>query len=137
MSLHILRCLCVYVSVHTTWIDLDKWIFVKTFQVSILASLSLIEVSNMLNQWIYFIFHYKVSITLENRICIQTQPVPQNGNFFKKLFNRKYAKLKIHVIKKSFFVNIKSNAKWKTIQNIYSQFQLYHLWMKRVKAEKG
>ena len=38
-------CVCVCVSVHLTWIDLDKWIFVKTFQVSILASLSLIVVS--------------------------------------------------------------------------------------------
>ena len=93
---------CVYVSVHITWIDLDKWIFVKTFQVSILASLSLIVVSIKCIQWICFTFHYIVIITQENCICIKPSLYLKMAIFLKNVLNRKYAKLKINEMTKCF-----------------------------------
>ena len=54
-----------------TWIDLDKWISVKTFHVSLLGSHSLVLAGRKHNQWICFIIHSIVIITLENHIWIK------------------------------------------------------------------
>ena len=52
-------------------IDLDTWIFVKTFQVSAFASPSLVLASSKHIQRVCFILHYIPTVTVKNRIWIK------------------------------------------------------------------
>ena len=75
------------------WIDLDKWIFVKTFKVSLLArhSLVLARSKHMFHHSLYS--QYNSRKLYLNKKCLQFKIA-----FFQKVFNRKYVKFNINIL---------------------------------------